>query len=254
MFRGGTHLDPRCSVSLSSSALRRSRHAWQPANPCNKAQREAPTVWLQASPQRLVVSSSIARLPVRGSCAWEEAESVWDGRLPATSWPRVGSPLPGRHVFSGTHSQTRGLQQLTLGPAAAQALSAAQRCCGCNRRLVLSGIDCGPSFGSSGLGGRGRHGQTASAAPGRGTRLSAVAQDTVTVGDVEAPPVAQSAGHDQSPVGASAAEVSECGEHTGETDDDEAAVGADMVPCYTGEPEALCTLLVSVQSVLSKPT
>ena len=173
-------------------------------------------------------------MPVRGTCAPEHAESAWDSRLPSCSWQGVGSPLPGRHIFIGIHSQARALQQLTAGRAAAQALSAAQRCCGGVSRLALSDIDSVRSFDGSRLGSAGRHAQTASSAPGRGTQLSAVIQETVTTGDVEAPAVAELAGHDQSPVGASAAEVAECGEHTGETDDDEAAVGSGMAPCNSG--------------------
>ena len=77
----------------------------------------------------------------------------------------------------------------------------------------------------------------AASIPGRSsTAARAVAEEPVATRDPEAPAVGQSAEHDQAPVGAAASQVSQCGEHTGETDDDEEAAKVDIIPWPVGMP------------------
>ena len=244
----GSHLDRRSAVSLTSSVLQGSQRAWQVNALCNAARQDAAARRPHVSPERLAFSSSIVRTPHHGALASAVAASACHGRVLAVSLPEVSTPLRWHLTRAGTHSEKRGLQ-LTAGRAAAQALSAAQRCHGANGRS-MAGIILDRSrflLGDTSSSGRGcssgsktrskrRHcSQGAPTGPGRGTQLSAVVQETATADDVKAPAVSKSSIDEQSPVGASAAEVAECGEHTGDTDDDEAAVGVHAVPCYHGE-------------------
>jgi len=199
---------------------------------CSAASVRAP---LAAQKTQAFSGGGITGVLVRGEYPTVSAQR-WAQRRPALGIPGDDGVLCPRRGYSDLRSQPRGRHQLTACQATRVTACSVSR--GSSRSLpptsrvsVCNSKSGGAAFGSLPCSVGGLRWATSSR-PGCSTAARALAEETVAA--PEALAAGEHAERDQAPVGAAASQVSECGEHTGETDDDEEAAKVDLIPWPPG--------------------
>ena len=218
VVRGSLHMRPAAKALLSAA-----RHA---------AAAKAP----RAARQSCTISGGDGTGTLVAGQARTAFAPAWERCRPAFGLLLDGGLLLPRRSYSNLCSHPRGRHQLAACQPAHVAVCNASRCS--NRPLpetskapISARNNSRHAFGGQPSSVSGLRWAASGPAPGCSTAARALAEEVATR-DAEAP--GQNAEHDQAPVGAAASQVSECGEHTGETDDDEEAAKVDLIPWPPG--------------------
>ena len=191
---------------------------------------------LAAQKTQAFTGGGITGVLVRGECPTVSAPR-WAQRRPALGIPVDDGVLCLRRGYSDLRTQPRGRHQLTACQATQVTACSVSRCSSrplseTGKAPVSTRSSGGSAFGGHAISVGGLRWAASGPAPGCSTAARALAEETAAA--PEALAVGQHAERDQAPVGAAASQVSECGEHTGETDDDEEAAKVDLIPWPPG--------------------